>query len=172
MFNEFPRVALVGDTGDGKTLSMTAIALMYKSKGLKIFANYELKGVDYEHIDFEDLVDFPEHLHDAVICIDEAHIGVDAYAFWSKRVKDITKFATQTRKRRLIFLYTTQVFTQAAKRLRDLTTYIIYCKPTDVEDVFKLEVYDRSFENDYIKTIYLYGKPIYPFYNTNEIISL
>ena len=172
MFSEYPRVALIGDTGDGKTLSMTAIALMYQAQGLKIFANYTLKGVKYEHIDFEDIIDFPEYLHDAVICLDEAHIGVDAYAFFNKRVKDITKFATQTRKRRLIFMYTTQVFTQAAKRLRDLTTYLIYCKPTEIEDVFELKIFDRSAENSYIKTIYLYGKPVYPFYDTNEIITL
>lgn len=174
MFNEYPRVAIIGDTGGGKTVSLTAFGLMFAQlNGLKIFANYTLHGVDYEYIDFNDIVDFPEYLHDAVILIDEAHIGTDAYAFFTTRVKEITKFATQTRKRRLIFMYSTQVFTQTAKRLRDLTTYIIYCKTTEIKDVFELSIHDRSIENQgYIKTLFLHGEPFFKYYDTNEIIEL
>jgi len=174
MNKEYPRIALIGDTGGGKTVSLTALGKMYAQlEGLKIFANYTLIDTEYEHIEFNDLVEFPEYLHDAVILIDEAHIGTDAYAFFSKRVKEITKFATQTRKRRLIFIYATQVFTQTAKRLRDLTTYIIYCDITGTPDYFKLKIHDRSMDNmGYIKTLYLYGKPFYKYYDTNEIIEL
>lgn len=173
MFSEFPRIAFIGDTGEGKTVAMTALALEYYKAGMKIFANYTLKGVEYEHIDFKDILDFPEHLHDAVILLDEVHIGTDAYAFYTELVKEITKFATQTRKRRLILMYTTQVFTQAAKRLRDLTTYIIYCKQIDQKDMFELRVFNRDFENNgYIKTLYMNGKGVYKYYDTNEIIEL
>ena len=175
MFNEYPRIAFIGDTGGGKTLSMTALGLMFaQTNNLKIFANYELlNDVEYEYINFEDIVDFPEYLHDAVILIDEAHIGTDAYAFFTQRVKSITKFATQTRKRRLIFMYTTQIFTQTAKRLRDLTTYIIYCNTTTIKDVFKLNIHNREVENDgYIRTLHLHGEPFYKYYDTNEIIEL
>ena len=173
MFTEYPRICLIGDTGDGKTLTMTALGKMYAELGYKIFANYTLFLTDYEHIDFEDIVDFPEYLHDAVILIDEAHIGTDAYAFFNKRVKEITKFATQTRKRHLIFIFNTQVFTQVAKRLRDLTTYIIYCSSTENKDYFKLMIHNRKIENQgYIKTIYLHGEPFYKYYDTDEIIEL
>lgn len=174
MFNEFPRIALIGDTGGGKTVTLTAFGKMYAQiNGLKIFANYTLHDTVYEHIDFNDIVDFPEYLHDAVILIDEAHIGTDAYAFFTQRVKDITKFATQTRKRRLIFIYATQVFTQTAKRLRDLTTYIIYCETTTIKNVFKLTVTNRSIENEgYIRTLYLHGEPFFKYYDTDEIIEL
>ena len=129
MFSEFPRVAIIGDTGEGKTLTMTALGKMYQEQGYTIFANYKLIDTEYTHIEFSDIVDFPEYLHDGVILLDEVHIGTDAYNFFSNKVKEITKFATQTRKRKLIFIYATQVFTQTAKRLRDLTTYIVYCKP-------------------------------------------
>ena len=173
MFPEYPRIALIGDTGGGKTLTLTALGKMYAALGLTIFANYTLKDTDYQHIEFNDIVDFPEYLHDGVVLIDEAHIGTDAYAFFTKRVKEITKFATQTRKRRLVFIYATQVFTQTAKRLRDLTTYIIYCNTTEYPEVFELNIHNREVENQgYIKTLYLHGEPFYKYYDTNEIIEL
>ena len=174
MFNRYPIVALIGDRGGGKTVTMTALAIMYaKENGLKIFSNYTLYHVEYEHITFNDIVEYPEYLHDAIILIDEAHIGTDAYAFFTDRVKDITKFATQTRKRKLIFIYTTQIFIQVARRLRDLTDNIVYCETTAIKDVFKLTITDRSIENDgYIKTLFLHGEPFYKYYDTDEIIEL
>jgi len=173
MVQNYPIVALIGDRGGGKTVTMTAIGKMLKEQGFTIFANYTLIDTDYQHIEFNDIVDFPEYLHDGVILIDEAHIGTDAYAFFTKRVQEITKFATQTRKRRLIFIFATQVFTQTAKRLRNLTNYIVYCNTTDFADVFELRVHNREVENQgYIKTLYLHGAPFYKYYDTNEIIEL
>ena len=173
MVQEYPIIAFIGDRGGGKTVTMTALGKMLKEQGLTIFANYTLHDTDYQHIEFNDIVDFPEYLHDGVILIDEAHIGTDAYAFFTKRVKEITKFATQTRKRRLIFIYSTQIFTQPAKRLRDLTNYIIYCNTTDFKDIFELKIHNREVENQgYIKTLYLHGEPFYKYYDTDEIIEL
>jgi len=173
MVQEYPIIALIGDRGGGKTVTLTALGKMLQARGLTIFANFTLYDTDYQHIEFNDIVDFPEYLHDGVILIDEAHIGTDAYAFFTKRVKEITKFATQTRKRKLIFIFATQVFTQTAKRLRDLTNYIIYCQTTDFSDIFELRVHDRGTENQgYIKTLYLHGEPFYKYYDTDEIIEL
>ena len=174
MFNRYPIVAIIGDRGSGKTVTMTATGKIYaQENNLKIFANYTLIGTDYEYITFNDIVDFPEYLHDAVILIDEAHIGTDAYEFFTHRVKDITKFVTQTRKRKLIFIYTTQVFTQVARRLRDLTDNIIYCETTTIKDVFKLTITDRSLDNNgFIRTLYLHGEPFFKYYDTDEIIEL
>ena len=173
MVQEYPIIALIGDRGGGKTVTMTALGKMLKEQGLTIFANYTLHDTDYQHIEFNDIVDFPEYLHDGVILIDEAHIGTDAYAFFAKRVKEITKFATQTRKRKLIFIFATQVFTQTAKRLRNLTNYIVYCKTTDFQNIFELRLHNREVENQgYIKTLYLHGEPFYKYYDTDEIIEL
>lgn len=173
MIQEYPIVALIGDRGGGKTVTMTAIGKMLKEQGFTIFANYTLIDTDYQHIEFNDIVNYPEYLHDGVILIDEAHIGTDAYAFFTNRVKEITKFATQTRKRKLIFIFATQVFAQTAKRLRNLTNYIVYCNTTEFADIFELKVHNREVENQgYIKTLYLHGAPFYKYYDTNEIIEL
>lgn len=169
---KYPRIAIVGDTGTGKTLTMTMLAKEYQKAGLKIFSNFTLYGIEYEEIEFNDIVDFPEYLHDGVILIDEAHIGTDAYAFFTARVKEITKFATQTRKRRLIFIYTTQVLTQVAKRLRDLTTYIIYCQETITAGIIYLEIHDRNPDDSFIQGKVFDGRSYFDNYDTDEIIEL
>ena len=175
MYNKYPRVCIIGDTGDGKTTAMTALALMYEKQGKRIFSNYTLYGVDYTHVEPEDLVRmfFEEDpdLYDCVIITDEAHIDLGKYSFFADKVKAMGEFATQTRKRRIIWLMTTQVFTNIVKTIRDLTTNFIYCSQVQ-DDYFKLELYNRSTaDNGYIKTLYLHGKPFYDRFDTEEIIK-
>lgn len=174
MAQKYPIIAVIGDRGDGKTLTTTAISVsMHLIDGLNIFANYEIKGVPYRHIDFETLSDFPEWLRDGVIVYDELHVGFDAYNFFSTQVKDMTLFITQLRKRRLTFIFTTQIFIQVPKRLRLLTNYIFECRQTDMEGTVKILVFDRSKMEDegYIGTKYLLGEQFYKNYNTEEIIT-
>ena len=170
--NEYPIIAFVAKMGSGKTLTMTVLASEYEAAGMKIYANYNLYGIPYEHIEFNDIVDYPEYIHDGVIFIDEAHIGTDAYAFFSKRVKEITKFTTQIRKRHLIFIYSTQVFTQVAKRLRDLTDYIIYTQEMKVKGIIVLSIHDRDPDDSYIQSRIVDGRAYFGAYDTDEIIEL
>lgn len=175
MFSEYPRVAIIGDTGDGKTLVMTALAIEYALAGKKVFSNYAIYGIDYEYLDPKDIAEkmFDENsdLHDCVICTDEAHMDLGKFSYHLRQVRDIGDFATQTRKRRIIWLYTTQVFDNLVKTVRDLTTNIIYCKPLG-DDWFSMQIHNRLFANrGYIKTIQLYGVPYYDLYNTEEIIT-
>lgn len=175
MFNEFPRVAIIGDTGDGKTTTMTALAVLYHQQGLKIFSNYELKNIEYTYLDPADMVkmmyDDESPLSDCIILTDEAHMDIGKYNFFKKSVRELGDFATQTRKRRIIWLYTTQVFTKLVKDLRDLTTNLIYCSRLG-NDYYKLEIYDRSInKNGYLKTLPLNGKPFYKYFDTSEVIK-
>lgn len=154
---------------------MTALALIYHAQGKKIFSNYTLKGVEWEYLDPNDIAElmFQENspLHDCVILTDEAHMDLGKHSFFYKKVQDIGEFATQTRKRGIIWLYTTQVFTNLVKTVRDLTTNIIYCSQVQ-DDFYKLEIYNRSARNNgYIKTLYLNGRPFYKHFDTDEIIS-
>lgn len=175
MFNEYPRVCILGDTGDGKTTSATAIALMYHQQGKKIFANYELIGIPYEYLDPKDIHEMmfqdDSPLHDCVILTDEAHMDLGKFSSWKTSVQDVGEFATQTRKRRIIWIYTTQVFDNLVKTLRDLTTNLIYSTKID-KDLYKLEIYNRSMKNKgYIKTLYLNGEPFYKYFISEQIIK-
>ena len=169
---EYPTIAFVAAKGDGKTLTMTVLADKYAKAGMNIYANYHLFGIPYQHIEFNDIVDYPEYFSNGVIFIDEAHVGTDAYAFFSKRVKEITKFTTQTRKRHLIFIYSTQVLTQVAKRLRDLTDYIVYCQELNVKGIIAISIHDRDPDDSFIQSKIVDGRAYFDKYDTDEIIEL
>lgn len=171
MSMDFPRIAIIGDTGGGKTLTATVLAHMYKAAGMNVYANYSLFDIDYTHIAFKDILDFPEYLHDGIIILDEAHIGLDAYDFFKKDVRTITKFITQIRKRRLIFVYTTQSFDTVAVRLRNLTNYLWYCQETDTAGVIYIQIHDRDPDDSFIRDKILDGRSYFDKYDTNEIIE-
>jgi len=170
-FQPYPIFTLVGKKGTGKTLTMTALGIEYHVKdNLTIFANYDLFEVEYTKITFQDLAAFPDWLHNGVVLIDESHIGADAYSFFNQQTQDITKFMTQTRKRKLIIMMTTQIFTQMAKRLRLLTDYIMECERTNIEGVVHIAVYDKDNGSKLINTFFLDGRPYFKHYETEQLI--
>ena len=123
---DYAIVGIIGRRGSGKTVFLTKLATEYHNNNIPIFANFSMDIPHYE-IDFNEIATFPPYLHDCVLLIDEAHVGTDAYQFWNQTVKDITDFITQIRKLHITMYYSTQVFTQVAKRLRDQTDYIFQC---------------------------------------------
>ena len=174
---EYPIIAVLGERGDGKTALTTKLGKLYTDEGLKLFANYTLFDIPYRKITFEELASFPDWLHNGVVLIDEAHIGVDSYDFLKGRVKNITKFVTQLRKRKLILYYTTQNFKLIAYRLRQQTDVIIECRRTEEVGIIEVRVLDyhdpdglggftelNSFELDV--------RDIFDNYDTNEIIEI
>lgn len=174
---KYPIIAVLGNRGDGKTLTLTTLGKQYESQGINVFANYKLIDTNYKQITFEKIAEFPSWLKDGVILMDEAHIGLDSYAFFNKRVKDITKFVTQLRKRRLVLYYTTQVFKTVALRLRQQTDYIVDCRKTDIEGIVELFVFDYREPDglggfELINRFKLDGRDYFKYYDTNEIIEL
>ncbi|MGD9679295.1 MAG: ABC transporter ATP-binding protein [Vulcanibacillus sp.] len=170
---DYPIVGIIGRRGSGKTTYLAKLASIYSSANVNIFSNFSLTIPHYE-IDFAEIASFPPYLHDCVLLIDEAHIGTDAYNFWSKLVKDITDFITQTRKLRITIYYTTQNIGLVAKRLRDQTDFIFQCEPLLINgvrklDYFKVDKFDK-FTDEYLSTEVYNGKPYYPLFDTEEII--
>lgn len=177
---QYPIFAVVGKRGWGKTVLLAKVAKdvtdedahLPESKRRKIFANFHLEGIPYTYITFKDILEFPEYLRDGILLIDEAHIGADSYKFFAKGTTAITKFATQTRKAHITFFWTTQVYTQVAKRLRRLTDNIIYTKPhPDKPNYFIIESYEAG-DNDAFIDVWEYdAEPYYKYYDTDEIIE-
>ena len=145
--DEYPVIAVVGERGAGKTLFMTAYAVdayfesiekvkAYKrgeyklSKGekppepLKIFSNYPLYKIPYTYITYAEVEELPDYLTNGLVLFDEILVGADAYKPFNKSNESIYKFITQMRKRKCTLLFTAQMFTQAAKRIRLQTNYI------------------------------------------------
>ena len=63
-------VCLIGDRGTGKTLFAVALSSQYANQGIKVFTNITLKGIKHISLQFKDIKDFPEWLHDGVIIVD------------------------------------------------------------------------------------------------------
>jgi len=172
MTTEYPIVCILGRRGSGKSLFGVKLADDYHKSGITIFSNYNMT-IPHHDIDFNELASFPEYLHDCVIFMDEMHIGSDAYDFWKQRVKNITDFITQIRKRRITLYYMTQVWKQVAKRLRDQTDYIFQCSNLQ-SNRFIVEIFDRYQvpPDDYITSIIYDGSKYYNMFDTNQLITM
>jgi hypothetical protein len=169
----YPITALIGRRGSGKTLFMTKLAEEYASDGFTIYANYHLTKTPYRPLSFKQLAELPDYLYDAVVLLDEIQIGADSYEIFKPSTKQITKFATQLRKRRITLFYATQDFKMAAKRLRGQTDYIIKFERTSIDGVANLQVFDMGLPilDQCIKTFIFDGRPYFDHYDTDEIIT-
>lgn len=168
-----PIIAIMGEMGDGKTLTATALAKIYNDMGLNIFANYTLYDIPYIPVDFDSLAKFEDWLHDGVVIIDEAHVGIDAYKFFKQKTQNITLFVTQLRKKNLILILTTQRFKMLANRLRIMTSHTFQCSKTEFDNIFQVDVFNitKAPPDDYVRTFFIDGKPIYGLYDTDQIIE-
>lgn len=168
----YPISAIIGDLGSGKTLYLTYLATLYQKEGINIYANYHLKGIDYTYLEFKDLAQFPEHVKDGVLLMDEGHVDGDAYNFLRKGVRDMGKFITQMRKRRLMLFYSTQDFASIFIRLRELTNYIMLIQPVNTKGLTKVTTYDKR-GGLIMLTSRIYNlSSIFGKYDTEEIIGL
>ena len=168
---QYPITAILGDRGAGKTCFMTALAAAYHKEGKKIFTNYHLFDIPYQKITLKEMVELPEWLNNSVVLIDEIHVWADAYDFMGKPARALATFATQLRKRKVNWYYTTQVFTQAPLRVRRQTNYFMVMQNTKGKGIFKCQVIDR-FNNDIINEFNFDGKPFYDKYDTDEVITV
>lgn len=171
---EFPITAILGNRGAGKTCFMTFLAHEYHQKGKRIFANYHLVDIPYTYMSFKKMATLPEELNDALVLTDEMHMGADSYDFMKAGSRAFATFATQLRKRRVYWYYTTQIMTQVAKRVRTQTDYIIAMNNTKKKGVFEVSVYDRHDYDELFgtpkNTFKFNGEPYFKFYDTNEVV--
>lgn len=125
--------AYIGLLGEGKTLSMVNDAVHRMEKKKKVVSNFPIKwkkwGKKYESVylagkEFENA--FLKET-DCLFCIDEASIVLPNY-YWNRLPGEfLIKFA-QSRKYGLDIFYTSQGYSHAVKRLRDLTNEVVKCE--------------------------------------------
>jgi KaiC/GvpD/RAD55 family RecA-like ATPase len=170
---EYPISCVLGVRGSGKTLFMTSLAYKYAATGKKIIANYHLIDIEYTYMTFEEISKLPDELYNAVVLLDEIQIGADSYEIFKKSNKMITTFATQLRKRKIVMYYSTQVFTQTTKRLREQTNYIIQVENTNQKGISKISVFDREkfLDEQHLKSFVFDGRPYFNYYNTDEVVK-
>lgn len=156
-------VVLTGTLGQGKTLSMSVLALYLKQQsGLKVYANYSLTG-SIRVRTFKELLE----CESGILAFDEAHISFDS-RLYKDNVKSTHWFA-MTRKKGLIVMMTTQTFGQIDLRMRNLTDYLIVCKKTDTGVWLQLINWQ---ERKLMHRVHLDNiKRFFTIYDTYEIIN-
>jgi len=127
---KYPITAVIGNRGSGKTCFLTFLAVQYHKEGKKIFTNFELKGIPHEKMNLGIMATLPDKLSNAVVLMDELHMGADSYDFMKKSSRAFNTFATQLRKRKVNWYFTTQIFTQVARRIRLQTDFMITMENT------------------------------------------
>lgn len=180
-------IAFIGDIGSGKTLSMVKYMIDKFNKGNNIFSNF---GIDFPKRKdakvtllnmsfFKDYAASKFNLLNSVIAIDECHVFFDSRNSMLKRNKIFSKFITQSRKRSVDLVYTTQdkspeLFIRSGQvelRLRKLTDYIIFCQTYKKgKNVFIINSYCDKYGIMQQKKVFL-GNPYFNKYDTNEIID-
>lgn len=170
---------LVGTRGSGKTNLATAIAKEFSDSGFSIWSNYHLIDIPFKKLTKEIMLTLPPELTNAVILIDEIHVWADAYRFWSKTSNALTMLITQLRKRKIIFIYTTQYEEQIAKRIRKGTDYLITCFQMNRNLEFAhlpegyLNLYVLDVQDPYATPVKIAfdGRDYFKYYDTDEVIT-
>jgi len=117
-------IGIQGKMGAGKTWFQTILAqYLHEKHGVPLLATYDFKKTDYARLtDAKQLFSFES----GVIAWDEIWISLDA-RLWTDNVF-VTRFINQTRKKKIILLYTTQHIRQVEMRVRNGTDVLIHCE--------------------------------------------
>jgi hypothetical protein len=98
---------ILGYQGSGKTLYMVLKAYEYYKKGYKIYSNIHFKGIPYEEISLNKVVNC--EYRNAVVFIDEIHLLLPSRNSMSKNSRKICDgFLSMVRKAKLEIFGSTQ----------------------------------------------------------------
>lgn len=169
--------------GSGKTASAVWECYQYYRLGYTIYSNI---GLSFPHIKFtkrilEQKIKEKEGLQNAVILLDEGTIFMDSRTSMGKKNRYLSYFVLQTRKRNVRLIVTVQHMHQLDRRLRDTCDIICQCKNLsnktstvkEGQQTYIMQEYVLQWADESIKPKkkILYANPIFPLYDTREIVS-
>lgn len=133
-----------------------------KKTGVPIYANYGLK--DSERI--TSLSDLWK-IDNGIICFDEMWLSMDS-RLWKDNVK-LSRWINQTRKKKLLVLFTTQHINQIELRARKATDVLIYT--IREHGIMKLQFIDYQYQQ--LGRRYTLNRPemFYQLYDTFEVLQ-
>jgi len=158
-------IAIIGDLGSGKTLTLTFFALMYYVSNRTVYANYHLA---FPHVYVSDINMLNEIRYGGFFG-DELWLWIDSRASSSARNRFVSMILAKSRKRKLDIFYTTQIFRQIDLRIRRLTDIIIIPNFDRTTNVCKVEVFNKAGER--IKRFSYRGDLLFNLYDTEEEIT-
>lgn len=114
-----------GYLGSGKTLGMSINAKYWQEmSGCTLYSNYGLSGSKpfTSMHDFLDVAKQPS----SIICLDEAHVDLDARSFSTNHVKFFTQVSFYLRKLRCSLFITSPLFDNLDTRIRGITNIFVH----------------------------------------------
>jgi len=162
-------IGISGNIRSGKTLIATILGYILIKFGDVVYSNYWTKFSILKSP--LDLINF--NIDKGDLILDEIHTMIDS-RLNSQAGRYISYFITQSGKREINIIYTTQSFMMVDKRLRELTHIKILChnyKTKFKYQIFKLQ--DDGINYKYIRSLYLShekAKLYFDLYDTKEII--
>ncbi len=175
-----------GKQGSGKTLMQTKIAFdnYEENPTLKVFSNYELKGMPFCYVTFNSEIEVnkekldiltqldedPDFFNNSIMLLDEIHLYLDSLDFMRRNNRRLQTFFSQLRKRNILLLGTTQYVMNLDIRIRRQCMNVIEMKHIK-KDIFQSDTYDidgyyTEFKNSHLIDLSGY----YDKYNTFELI--
>lgn len=168
-----------GGRGRGKTLSMVMEGLLYLLDGYRILRNFECAFGEYISNDEILAIDKNSEIYNCVMMIDEIQVFFDNRRSMNPSNLRFANFIQQARKRNIIILCTTQFSNTVDLRINqhlDIIVYPNYKKEYDVCEMTYIDItrlQDNALVQDFkpaeFKMVFD-AKPIYPLYNTAEMI--
>lgn len=149
--------------GAGKTFTMSVFSyLLSRSLGVPLFANYGLKGSQYINS-----LDEIWTMEGGIFCFDEIWLTMDARL--SKNNVDLTRWINQTRKKKMLVMYTSQSFGQVDLRVRKATDFLLYAWRH--HDTQKITLVDAQY-GDVLRTLTIkQPERYYSLYDTFEVLK-
>ena len=128
-----PVIGFIGKQGSGKTLSLVREVLIDSLKGMVVYSNIDLIGIEYKPLKLDWFYGYllkGAELNDVVVIIDELQLYADSRSHKDKKNKVLGYFSLQTRKRNVKLYITTQYIQNIDKRLRTclMDDTIVMCK--------------------------------------------
>jgi len=165
-------IAMTGSMGSGKTILASMFAYDYFTKGSEVYANY---GLTFKHkpLRMQDITNCDFDFSNALLVIDEIHLFMDSRQSGTKKNRIISYFITQSRKRNIVLIYTTQQSHQIDKRLRSNTDYFIKCENLSPKDA-KKDIFIKWTINDmegHKKVFIMKADPYFELYDTHQMID-
>ena len=159
-------VAICGNLGSGKTLSLTFMGWWFLKKGYDIYSNYKLNFPHKRLTSFKDLSNF----NNGVFLGDELWSWTDSREFGSRKNKDINAILLKSRKRGIDIFYTTQHFKQMDVRIRRITDIIVLPEMFKRGRLCRLYFFDNS-GYKVRRPIVFKTEDIFPLYDTTEEVE-
>lgn len=162
-------MAIIGELGSGKTLSLTYLLWRnwyYKRK--IIYANYTLYGIPYYKIrTVSDL----DRIRNGYVGADEMWIWIQTAGGERIKKKIIIDILRRSRKRKLTYAYTSQTLDQINPIIRKINDFVAYPILNPNNTVCKLMIFAGPKGKTLLKTHYFYTAPIFRMYDTNEEVE-